>query len=1515
MQLSFFTKLVIIVLFFATFACQTLIQRKIRLFKKILYITLVVFISFLVLTFIVMQTNKVQNTMAQYFANILSEKTGSKVSIGKLGYSFSDRNLTMHDVFISDQHQDTLISIKKLKAKISGINLTSNNFRMKSLRLENPYLKIISYEDSTMNLLTFLDALEGKTQQDSLQNSTSYFMHLPQITLTDGTFSYIDNLSKEQITYGMNYNDMRFYNINAEISNFRNVGDSIKMNIDYLNTAEKSGLRVANAQMQFLYERSVMRFDKVKINTPKSKLNAKKLNFSFDPNTSAWSNFVNAVSIDYQIEESILNFEELAFFNEKMLGYDEIVNISSAHATGVISNMTVDNLVAKVHDITELRGRASMNGLPNLDETFFEANITHFQTNLSDIEKIKVPGYAKEYLKFPKKLNNLGTIEYKGNFTGFLADFIFYGQFKTHFGNINTDISLKPKSRTNQLEMSGKVITNDFQLGRLLQNEKTLGNLSFDIEVINAFADEANNSNARIKGKINKVELYDYPYRNIYVDAMIADKIFDGSLNIDSDEIRFGFTGHIDGKREIPEAKFKMDMYRANLGILKLNKLSQDSLSRITFKMETSLKGKDIDNIDGQIKIYDILYANSRGNLKPDTILLKTSKVKDIRTLQLNSKLVDAKLTGNYRLSQIAQLPNRLLSKYISTSAFNVNDSISKEKGNINVVFKQLNPALRLLNPEYAVANNTTLKGNYIIDTTNNINFNFYSSNMLLWGKEFHKVQLKTEGKDSLKNRLDIEKISMSSNFSLYNLSVTNSIADNSMKTQLLWDNKQKTKYKGDINVQTEFIQYDNGRQSIINKIEPSTFYVNDDDWKINEAKVIIDSTSFLIDQLKIFNHDKEYIQIAGMLSKASEDLIYLGVNRFEINHLLGLVSLDEALNLKGKLTGFAEFKRIQDTYTIQSDLSIPNLRWGKETIGHLKINSDWLQDKQTLETQASLEKDGEIQFLADGQYKMSDSSIDFNIGINKLNIGGLQEQFNEYLTEINGVASGKLTIGGTTKHPLVNGYLGLNIPKFTLADTGVSYNLNDTIQFKNSNILLSKLQVFDPEKNKTIVNGNIYPMKENIPIELNLHTDNFRVLNNSYQNLAYGNASVAADMKIDGNLNEFRIVGDLKTKKNATIIVPFDGASEVADNTFITFINPADSLNYIDSKDIILVPTEKTTPLSYDINFSIDPTSEIQVIMDSGTGSGLNSKGQAKLNISQGNDSKQYIYGEYVVKEGSFFYSLKGILNKKFTLEKGGTIRWDGLPKDAFLNLSAVYKLKTSINPLLSDKTSNNRVRQTTVLTKIHITGQIEDPKLTFSVEFPNLDSNIANTVQSTLQTTDITKQVLSLLVFNKFTTPEYIPETDVATTGSDALGVTTSELLSSQISSILSQLSDDVNVGFIYKPGDKLTNEELGLAISTELLQNRVIISGNFGFSSDINNKNNRLNEFVGDFDLDVKIDKKGKLRLRAFSHARDNLYYYESKRNIKGVGLIYEEEFNSFGELWKYYKDKFRSKKKTK
>jgi flavorubredoxin len=64
------------------------------------------------------------------------------------------------------------------------------------------------------------------------------------------------------------------------------------------------------------------------------------------------------------------------------------------------------------------------------------------------------------------------------------------------------------------------------------------------------------------------------------------------------------------------------------------------------------------------------------------------------------------------------------------------------------------------------------------------------------------------------------------------------------------------------------------------------------------------------------------------------------------------------------------------------------------------------------------------------------------------------------------------------------------------------------------------------------------------------------------------------------------------------------------------------------------------------------------------------------------------------------------------------------------------------------------------------------------------------------------------------------------------------------------------------------------------------------------------------VGDVDVEIKLDDKGRFRAKAFSHSADQYSNYLDNSQRSGVGLVYQEEFNSFRELFNRL---FRSKKK--
>jgi hypothetical protein len=158
------------------------------------------------------------------------------------------------------------------------------------------------------------------------------------------------------------------------------------------------------------------------------------------------------------------------------------------------------------------------------------------------------------------------------------------------------------------------------------------------------------------------------------------------------------------------------------------------------------------------------------------------------------------------------------------------------------------------------------------------------------------------------------------------------------------------------------------------------------------------------------------------------------------------------------------------------------------------------------------------------------------------------------------------------------------------------------------------------------------------------------------------------------------------------------------------------------------------------------------------------------------------------------------------------------------------------------------------------------------------------------------LNKQILSLVVLGKFYTPEYLRGTYEAQ-NPNVFGTTASELFSNQLSNWLSQISSNVDIGLNYRPGNQITNDEIELAMSTQIFNDRVTINGNIGNNNNPYSRNN--SQMVGDFDVNVKLVPSGKIKFKAYNRSNNNLIY-ETSPYTQGVGFSFTEEFNSFNNL---------------
>ncbi|MGC3978243.1 MAG: translocation/assembly module TamB domain-containing protein [Paludibacteraceae bacterium] len=133
----------------------------------------------------------------------------------------------------------------------------------------------------------------------------------------------------------------------------------------------------------------------------------------------------------------------------------------------------------------------------------------------------------------------------------------------------------------------------------------------------------------------------------------------------------------------------------------------------------------------------------------------------------------------------------------------------------------------------------------------------------------------------------------------------------------------------------------------------------------------------------------------------------------------------------------------------------------------------------------------------------------------------------------------------------------------------------------------------------------------------------------------------------------------------------------------------------------------------------------------------------------------------------------------------------------------------------------------------------------------------------------------------------------------------------LSSQVNNLLSQIANNVSLGFNVRGAGLYDKPYSSLEYEGAILyqpNNRLVINGNFGYRND----NLSKNKFIGDLDIEYILTHKGKFRLKAYNHTVDR-YTLRSAQFIQGVGLMYKETFNSWDELIKHYWNTFILRKK--
>ncbi|MFA9392847.1 MAG: translocation/assembly module TamB domain-containing protein [Prolixibacteraceae bacterium] len=1444
--------------------------------------------------YFVFQSRIFQTVIISAITKNISKKTNTDVSIKRVDIAFF-RKVILEDVYLSDQQKDTLFYSKRMVANIDSFSWFNRRVHLKSITFDRPYVNISKLDSSNYNF-NFLIHLFSSDRPVTPGN---WRFFCRRFDLNKGKLAW----TADQLPSGL-VNLLNAEQFNVSLDSFYLLNKNhFSVNLERLKFKSRNGFELENFSSRVVYSDSIFLASNLFGKTKNSQISIDTIELKL--NEYLLSNKVTDLKMKLDLQNLDFGMRDLAFF----LGpdYDKALRTTiSGKIQGDIYNIRGKEFRLSVENFTHLNGDFYINGLSDIKSAYIFFNLNESYANLNEIRNLDLPIKIQQAIdQLPPFLENVGTFNYKGNFTGFIDDFVAYGTAYSNLGIITSDISLKPL-KGEQIKVNGHLRTDNLDIGSILNNGN-LDKLSLTGE-LNGTIDYHSNYDLTFDGWVDSVDFNEYRFHKIDLIGTLQNNKFKGDFSISDPNLQMKYSGTLDLSPELPIFEFVANIEHANLYNLNL---VDDEGTEINLNVDANFVGNNIDNVKGHLALTDIFFQNSIDEFYVKQLILNNSPRGDTSVFSISSDMLDGELVGKYSLMNLGKSLVSFYQKYLPSSYFTLPQMIAETNDfEFHFFVKDIFSVTKVFVPDLYIQPNFSITGRY-----QPIKDSIYAETIVPFiqfqTKKFENVKVVLDGDATrIHARAKSDKISLGPNLNIYNITFETTGQDDELSLDVFWNNYEENTFSGKLKTLTTFKRNESDYPSITMKIEPSNIYFSDSIWTIDETVINIDSSSVSVRELNFHHNDQRFL-IDGKIAKNSLDHIYAKIENVE---MILFEPLMGASYFTGRLNGYASLVDAYEKMKLNVELSINDLSFDNGPLGDLTMTGIWDNDKDNLISQVSLINENKTIFEADGVIDPKDNRLDMNLVFDNSPITILQVILPSTFNNEQGLVKGNVHVHGPTFHILHDGVITpVSKVGIGLSYLNTTYFFSDPVTFSNDSILFKNVRFEDEKGNTGLFNGSLKHQSFNkFVYNLRAETNNLLVLNTTSldNDYFYGTGYAGGIVNIKGAGANIILDGDIKTQKGTSVFIPYDSGEDAVQYDFIEFVNSKIKFEEENKYDVV------TTGLEMNFDLDVTPDAKVQIIFNSQVGDIIKGSGSGNLQIKVDRNYNLSMYGHYTIEEGDYLFTLRNVMNKRFSIVQGSSIEWVGDPYDALINIRAIYKLKTSLYDLFvggyQDIDLNRRIPVDCV---ILLTENLMTPKIDFSIELPTAEERIKDEVAQLIVTKeDINKQIISLMMLGRFYTPEFYAGKPSSATSSDLLGTTASEMFSNQLSNWLSKISDNFDFGIKYRPGNELSENQVELALSTQILNDRITIDGNV--ANNANPNANNSGAVVGDFDVNVKLTDNGKLRLKAYNHSNDNIIY-DTSPYTWGVGLSYREEFNSFAELPKriiaFFKEKFKTKNK--
>ncbi len=1469
----------------------------------------------------------------QFFFDYFSSPTGRQKK--KAGITFSLEKIEMKNVmFVQNDAwlgQNMTAHVDSLNMDADKLSLAGNKYEIKSLLVIKPVIALYNYKR-----LKPLDSLLTTNEEIAAAswNNAQTIFKIGNLKIIDGTFK--TDLQTERLPYSyFDGQHVLFNEINAELSNSNFTGDTVFSKLK-LSAKERSGLEIKNFTADVKLTPQAMAFSDMELATNRSVLR-KYFSMSYN-DLSDMGNFIHKVKLAAIFDDSYVDSDDIAFFAPAMASWKKKISLQGK-MRGTVDDLTGRDMLIQAGSSTLLNGDISLAGLPDINKTFIDLKANDFRTTYNDAVTI-APSLRQVTNPDLRKIRYLN---FKGNFTGFIRDFVTFGTIQTNLGTVKTDLNMK-FPRGQDAVYSGKIATDNFRLGELLGNVN-LGAISMKGTVKGKGFSERSR-NILFDGTARFVEYNGYKYENITVKGRLDKKLFEGFAAVRDNNADLDLNGVIDFNGTTPRFDLVADVTNANLKKLGI---TQDSVN-FRGKLNLNFTSNSIDNFLGTARVSDAEIMRNGHRLPFDSLIISSTIVNNEKRLSVVSNEFIANVQGNFTLKELPNSFTYLLNKYYPAYIKAPRNFPRNQDFKFDITTYYADEFLQILDSSISGLNNTHLEGNLNLARNE---LNLTADLPLFRYKQFHfsDVKLTARGtNDSLV--LDGSTTNVRINDSL-NIPFANfhiNAHHDSSRVNIVTGGAQQLE---GANLNALVLTYNDGVEI---EFDPSTFSVNGKTWAIDQNGVLKFRRNIPANGQLLLSEGEQKILLKTQPSLTGKwNDLKVELTKVNIGDLSPYFLPHN--RLEGLVSGNILVEDPTNHLRIRSDdLQTQFLRLDNDSLGELKATAYYDNSSKELKVKGNtlnqenyLDFDAHLFFdpIRAKENLIALKARNFQISILERFLGTL-------FSDMQGFLTGDVNVAGEFQNLSVTGKGRLKDAGLKVNFTQVFYKIKDTdIELTPKEINLDGIVLIDTiTGNPVYITGGIeHESFKNMFYNLDISTkkpnstdpdDNrsVQLIHTTYKD----NKQFYGDVKGTGSLT---LAGP-----QTAMYMKIDAVASTTDSSYITLppartreTGLADFLverkygHEMTETDLLV----NSTNIIYDVDITANPMVTAKVVLDELTGDEIKGRGSGSINIRSGTSEPLSLRGRFDIVEGSYLFTFQSFFKKPFVIKKEveNYIEWNGDPYDATIKFEAIYKAeRVSFAPIAQLKAlgsgASNARGDVYVVAKL--TEKLFKPKIEFSLDFPSTsvavtDPELGLIIQQLQKNpNEINKQVTYLIVFNSFAPSEGLFGGQTIT--GDALVVNTISgiflnVISEQLNKILGNLfkNDKYNISLntsLYNRNIIGTSTTLNLgsnvnfSIGRSFFNNRFIISTGVGLDAPLQSQSSvqQSIQLLPDVTLEWLINPSGSIRASFFY--RENADYLSSgisgnpgKAKRYGASLSYRRDFDRLGDI---FKNLFRKPKKA-